>query len=323
MRINRRDLMSGTVLAAGAASLPLAAATPAHAAGHGKPAGVFSYSVGDITCTALNDGAFTFPLGESFVTNAELADVQAAWTRALNPVDTMTIPITAMAVNTGSRLVMLDTGTAGRLAPSAGTMGANMDAAGIDPNDVDVVAISHFHPDHISGLTTDDGGKAFPNAEVVVPMAEWLYWTDDGAESRAPEAMKPRFAAVREAFAPFREEVRLIGDGDEIVPGIMAKSAHGHTPGHTLFHIASGDDQMMVLGDLTNHPALFLRNPDWAVRFDMDPQMAAQTRRAVLDLVAVEDILVAGYHFPFPAAGHVVKDGKQFALELAAWQPQL
>ncbi len=323
MPINRRDLLTGTALTAAAGSLPVAAASTAHGAEHGKPAGIFSYAVGDITCTALNDGAASFPLGEGFVVNAELAEVQKAWTRALNPSDTMTIPFTAMAVDTGSRLVMLDTGTGGKMAPTAGTMGANMAAAGIDPNDVDVVAISHFHPDHINGLTAKDGARVYPNAEVVVPMAEWLYWTDDGAEERAPDALKPRFAAVRETFAAFRDELRLIGDGDEIVPGIMAKSAHGHTPGHTLFHIASGDDQMMVLGDLTNHPALFVRHPDWASRFDMDAQMAAQTRRAILDLVAVEDILVAGYHFPFPATGHVVKDGSGFALELAAWQPQL
>ena len=106
-------------------------------------------------------------------------------------------------------------------------------------------------------------------------------------------------------------------------PGIVAQAAHGHTPGHTVFRLSSGDKQMMILSDTTNHPALFVRHPNWHVQFDMDAEMAAKTRVRLLDQVSADDMLVAGYHFPFPATGHIVKDGDGYQLALAAWQPQL
>lgn len=324
MKLNRREIMAGTALAGVASTLPAAAiATSAQAAEMGKPAGVFEYKVGDITCTRLNDGVWNMELTDEFVKNASLAEMQDALKRALLPTDTLGIPFTPMAVNTGSKLVMIDTGTGGKMASTAGTMAGNMTAAGIDPNDVDVVVISHFHPDHINGLTTKEGEKVYPNAELVVPMAEWLFWMDDGLMSRVPEGMQARVEGIQKLFGPMANEVRLIGDGEEVVPGIMAKSAHGHTPGHTMFHVASGDDQLMILGDLTNHPALFVRNPQWAARFDMDADAAAASRVRTLDMAASDDMLVAGYHFPFPAVGRIVKDGKHFELSLASWQPQL
>lgn len=324
-RMTRRDVFAAGALAAGAATGAVAVSATAAAAAEGKPAGMLSYRIGDFTCTALNDGAFTRPLDDKFVTNAPFEAVQAALADQLMPTDQITIPFTTFAVDTGTRLVLIDAGTGGQLAPTAGTMLANMAAAGLDPMEVDLVLVSHFHPDHIFGLMTKEGDYVFPNAEIAVPMAEWLYWMDDGEMSRAPEARQGLFKRIREIFGPKASEVRLVGDGEEIVTGIKAMSAHGHTPGHTVFHLASGDDEMMVLGDTTNHPALFVANPDWSVMFDMDPAMAAVSRRRLLDQVTIDRIKVAGYHFPFPNVGRIARDGDGFifAAASAAWQPHL
>jgi glyoxylase-like metal-dependent hydrolase (beta-lactamase superfamily II) len=332
-KINRRSILGGSAalatamatggMTAAASGLVLGSATPAVAQETAKPAGMMRYQIGDMTCFALNDGVANFPLGEGFVTNAPLADVQAELRRALMAPDTMSIPFTAMAVQTGGRTVVIDTGNGPAAGGTRGTMFANMEAAGLDRSSVDTVIISHFHPDHISGLKDEFGEKAFPNAEVKVPEAEMAFWMDDGEASRAPDAMKARFEAVRSAFEPLGDAVATYAPGAELAPGITARAAYGHTPGHTVFRLSSGSEQMMVLGDTTNHPALFLRNPEWAVRFDMDAQAAAETRVGLLDEVASDDIMIAGYHFPFPATGHVVKDGDGFQLALVAWQPQL
>ena len=324
MPINRRDLMSGAAVAAAASAMPVSFVTnTAEAAEMGKPAGIFSYKLGDMECMALNDGVANFPLPDKFVKNASLDDVKAALERALMDPSTMSIPFTAMVVKTGGKTVLLDTGNGPAAGGTRGKLFSNLEAAGIDRNSIDIVAISHFHPDHIGGLLDEAGEKSFPNAELVVPGVELSFWLDDGNLSKASDAMKPRFELARKNVGAYTDATRPVGDGADVTPGIVAQAAHGHTPGHTVFRLSSGDKQMMILSDTTNHPALFVRHPNWHVQFDMDAEMAAKTRVRLLDQVSADDMLVAGYHFPFPATGHIVKDGAGYQLALAAWQPQL
>ncbi|MFN0262548.1 MBL fold metallo-hydrolase [Tepidamorphus sp. 3E244] len=328
MTMNRREIMSAAALTVAASSLPLGlsmgeARADNHAMAGGKPAGVFKYQIGDIECIALNDGVANFPLPDGFVKNAPIEDVQAALARALMDPATMSIPFTAMVVKAGDKTTLIDTGNGPGAGETRGKLFSNLEAAGIDPASIDTVVISHFHGDHIGGLIDDMNAKAFPNAELVIPEGEAAFWLDDGNMSSAPEGMKPSFEKARTNIGAYKDATRQINDGDEAVPGITAVGAFGHTPGHLAFRIASGDKQMLVLSDTTNHPALFVRHPDWHVRFDMDPDKAAETRKRMLDMAAEDDMLVAGYHFPFPATGHIVKDGDGYQLALAAWQPQL
>ncbi|MCC0015849.1 MAG: MBL fold metallo-hydrolase [Rhodobiaceae bacterium] len=324
MPINRRELMSSAALAGAALALPAGlVAGRAQAAEAGKPAGVFSYKLGDMECLAVNDGVANFPLPDGFVKNASTQEVGAALSRALMDPATMSIPFTAMVVKTGGKTTLIDTGNGPAAGGSRGTLFSNLEAAGIDRGSIDTVVISHFHPDHIGGLTDEMDSKSFANAELVVPEGEVAFWLDDGNLANANEQMKPRFELARKKIGAYKDALRTIGDGAEAAPGVTAHAAHGHTPGHMVFRLASGDRQMMVLSDTTNHPALFVRNPQWQVRFDMDGDMAAQTRVKLLDMVSADDMLVAGYHFPFPATGHIVKDGAGYQLALAAWQPQL
>jgi glyoxylase-like metal-dependent hydrolase (beta-lactamase superfamily II) len=200
-------------------------------------------------------------------------------------------------------------------------MGANMAAAGIDPKSVDTILISHFHPDHINGIKTKDGAKVFPNAEINVPAAEWAFWMDDSKMSAAPEAARGAFLNARRIFGDIANDVKRFEPNKEVAPGITSVAAYGHTPGHTAFAIASGNQSMLYLADVTNNPWLFVRNPEWQASFDLDGNMAADTRKKMLDRAAADKMIVQGYHFPFPASGHIAKTTKGYDLVPVMWQP--
>jgi glyoxylase-like metal-dependent hydrolase (beta-lactamase superfamily II) len=216
---------------------------------------------------------------------------------------------------------MFDTGNGPQTAADSriGQMQANLAAAGIDPASIDIIALTHFHGDHVGGLLDGSGGAAFARARIVVPEKEWAFWMDEGQASRAPEGLRPAFANVRRRFAPYEARVERIADGAEILPGLRAMDTPGHTPGHTSFHVSDGDAQAMVFGDLTSRPEFNLTNPGWHVIFDMDPVMAEATRRRVFDRVAADRIRCVGYHWPFPANGTVMKEGSGYRLIPAEW----
>ncbi|MDR4305544.1 MBL fold metallo-hydrolase [Chelatococcus sambhunathii] len=323
MNMSRRTVIAGAGAAVSAlgASSPGAAATPP--AGRQSP-GVYRYNVGEVEVTALIDGVARRPVTAEFVRNAPLEEVKGALKDAFIDPNVLPITFTLLAVNTGGRLIVIDTGTGGRMATTAGQALENLAAGGIDARAVDTVLISHFHADHIGGLRLKDGSLAFPNAEVVVPEAEWAYWMDDGEMGRAAEGMRKGFQIVREIFQPMAKDVRRFKGAVEPVPGVTAIPTPGHTPGHTSFRISSGSDQLIVWSDVTNHPALFVRNPGWHAVFDMDPNEAEQQRKRMLDMVATDRLRVAGFHFPFPAVGHIAqRNAREFAFVPDNWNPAL
>jgi len=320
--ITRRSLLAGTMLAAAATALPKSAAANAPAAGK-QAASLYRYKIGDFEMTAIHDGIWNRPIDEKFVRNAPFAEVQKVLADAFLPTDKLPIPLTTLLVNTGSKLVLLDTGSGGQLTPTAGTMTTNLAAAGLDPNNVDVIVISHFHPDHINGIKTKDNELMFANAEILVPAPEWAFWMDDARMSTAPEGLKGNFLNVRRIFGNIAKDVGRYEPGREVAPGITSIAAYGHTPGHTAFAVASGNDSMLVLSDTSFHPSLFARNPEWQGVFDLDGSMAVDTRKKLLDRAAADRMLVQGYHFPFPASGYIGRDGKGYNFVPVMWQPSL
>jgi len=299
----RRGLITGASVAA-ASALPAEAAAPS--TGRQAPS-VYRYKVGSFEVTALYDGVWYRPIDEKFIRHADYSEVRQAMSDAFMPPEKLATPFTTLVVNTGRKLILLDTGTGGQIAATAGSFGENLAAAGIDPKTIDTIVISHFHPDHINGIKTKDNALIFPNAEIMVPAAEWAFWSDDANMRAAPDGLKIVFHNVRRIFNDIAKDVTHYQPGKVVAPGVETVAAPGHTPGHTVFAIQSGKDAMMVLSDTTQHPALFARNPEWEPQFDIDGAAAVTTRKKLLDRVAADRMLVTGYHFPFPACGHIVK----------------
>src|SRR5215204_7610645 len=265
MPITRRIVLTAApvVTLGGSALAQAQTQAPAQTSSAGwQVPGFYRYKVGDIEVTAIHDGFARRPL-EGFVRNADLSDVQKA-ADAFLPADALPIPYTTLALRTGDRLVLIDTGNGDSGAPTTGRWMANFRAAGFDLAQVNTIVISHFHGDHINGLRLKDGTAVFPNAEVMAPAPEWSFWMDDSRMNQAPEAMKGAFQGVRRVFGPIAGNAKRYEMDKEVVPGLTAVAAPGHTPGHTAYMLSSGNDRLMIMSDVTNHPALFVRNPDWS-----------------------------------------------------------
>jgi glyoxylase-like metal-dependent hydrolase (beta-lactamase superfamily II) len=317
--LDRRAFLTGSALIAGAALTPPAAARAPSATAQGS--GVYRYNLGSYQLTALYDGVWYVPIDEKFVRNASSAEVNDALAAAFLPPKILPISFTALLVNTGAKLVLIDTGTAGQIADTAGSLLDNFKGAGIDPKAVDTILISHFHPDHIDGIKTKDGAKIFPNAEIAVPELEWDFWMNDANMSKAEGAVKRYFLNARRIFKDIARDVRRFKPGNEVAPGIVSVAAYGHTPGHTAFAIHSGNQSMLAMSDTVRNPYLFARHPDWQPAFDMDGPQAVETRRRMLDRVAADRMLIEAYHFPFPACGHIAKTASGYEFVPTEWQP--
>src|SRR3989344_3591138 len=191
--------------------------------------------------------------------------------------------------------------------------------AGMQAADIDTVLISHYHGDHINGIRNKAGELVFPKAKVMVPAAEHAFWMDDARMAAAPAGMKGAFDNVRRTFAtmPADTLVQFAADA-EVAPGIKSVAAYGHTPGHTLFELTSSGQKFFYVADLTNVPALFARNPDWAVTFDMDAEAARKVRRDVFQRITASNAMLGGFHFPFPAFGRMAASGNGYAFQPAA-----
>ncbi len=287
--------------------------------GSAQAPGFYRFKVGAYRAIALHDGVLQRDRPPGFVRNASDEAVGEAFAAAGMPRDNLTLTFTALAIETGTGVVVIDTGMGESGPPGTGKLEGNLAAAGIKPGDVTQVVISHFHGDHISGLRRKDGSLTFPKAEVIVPDVEWAYWMDDAKQAAAPDGLKGNFDLVRRMFGPTAADVRHFAWGDEILPGITAIQASGHTPGMTAFQIASGGESVMFVADITNNPMLFVRNPDWQAMFDMNPEEAVATRRRILDQAAAEKLCLFFFHAPFPGVATVVKHGDGFEYLPALW----
>src|SRR6202167_4910287 len=319
--VTRRDVLAGSATVALAAGAdPASAAAPI--AGRSTP-GVYRYRIGEFELTALYDGIWYRPINKEFIRNAPFAEVEHALDAAFMPHDRLTTPFTTLIVNTGKKLVLIDTGTGGQIAASAGALRDNLATAGIDPKAVDAIVISHFHPDHINGIKDKDNNLIFPNAEILVPAPEWAYWMDDANMNAAHADLKLTFLNQRRIFSDIAKQVTQFQPGKEVAPGIVTLPAAGHTPGHTVFAIHSGDASLLVLSDTAQHPAVFARHPDWQAAVDIDGSAGVAPRKKIFDRAAADRMLVTGYHFPFPACGHLIKTASGYEHVPVEWQTTL
>ena len=322
--IQRRRLLTAGLLAPMAyAAGSFAPAWAQNAPNLGTPTlptpGFRRTKLGDVEIISLIDGIARRPLGEEFVKNAPIAEVRALLASQGLPTEYIDIPFTPFLVVAGSRRILMDTGLGDHGGPTTGKLLENLRAAGFGPQDIDTVLITHYHGDHINGLRNKAGEYIFSKAKVLVPAPEHAFWMDDARMAAAPDAMKGAFNNVRRTFAQMPADMLVrFEPGSELAPGVRSVAAFGHTPGHTLFEVSSGGQSFHYVGDLTNVPALFARNPDWAVTFDMDAEAARKVRRETFARILSANAMVGGFHFPFPAFGRVAAAGNGYAFTLLA-----
>ena len=254
----RRSVLTGAAAAA-ALVLPRAGLAAAPLAQTQGP-GVYRYRLGAFELTALYDGTWFLPIDGTLIRNASGAAVNKELATNFQPPNILPITITALLVNTGKQRVLIDTGSAGQLVDTAGFLNTNLAAAGLTPADIDIILISHFHPDHIDGIRTKDGDKVFRNAQILVPEPEWTFWMEDANQSRAKGPVLRYFRNARRIFADIAKDVQRFRPGAEVVPGIVSLPAYGHTPGHTAFAVHSGRESILVMSDTVRNPELFARH---------------------------------------------------------------
>src|SRR5882762_3238797 len=263
-QLSRRDFVVSTGLAAALGLNARLAVSPAFAQQTRDPAkGFVTYKIGSAEVTALYDGIWEKPHDPAFIANASIDDVKGAMGKAGLTTDFVSIPFTVAVVKTGGKTILCDSGTGGQVQPTAGKMMANMKAAGIDPDKIDTILISHFHPDHIYGLMAKDtNAPVFTNAEIIMPESEYKWWTDPAVIDKLPEARKGLGRRIQAVF-PTWKNIRQVEGEVEVAPGLRFVNAPGHTPGHRAFHLASGSSQLMISNDTAYVAALVVANPGW------------------------------------------------------------
>jgi len=319
MSITRRSFDLAVLGGLFVPALPAIAKAPFAGA---QAAGVYRLKVGGFEVTVLNDGLLPIET-KLFSGNADAA-AKLLETSFL-PKDATPTAVNAWLVNTGDKLILVDTGTSNMLGPTLGRLARNLAAAGVDPATVDMVILTHLHPDHAGGLITTDKKIAFPNATVHVSETEYAFWTSPENAAKAPHDFKPYFDMARNSIKPYVDagKVERFKDRSEFAPGIVANAAPGHTVGHTLVRLSSGSAQLLLWADIVHNAALQFPEPDRAISFDTDQAMAIASRKRVFDMAATDRLMIAGSHLPFPGLGHVAKASSGYAYVPVQWGADL
>ena len=278
--------------------------------------GVYHRRLGELLVSAVSDGYVDPPAGAARgVTDAE-ADALVLHATGRSAVR---ISVNMFAIRGGGRVVLVDAGSGTTMGPTCGRLPDTLRAAGIELADVDTILLTHVHPDHSNGLTSDEGAALFPRAEIVVHEDEVAHWFSDAAMAVATERSRTRyFASARFRLAPYRDRIRTFRDG-EVLPGIVAVPCPGHTPGHCAYRIRSGGEEMIIWGDTVHVPELQVPRPDVTMLYDYDGPAAAASRLAIFEMAVRDKLAVGGMHLHFPGFARLAHDAQGYRLQTEPW----
>lgn len=305
--MNRRRVLA----LAGSVGAGLAASAIAPVLGHAKapmlgvpPTSFRRFKLGAFEVTIIRDGAANlagpYP---AFGADQFEEDVHELMIQNMLPLKRFELPYAPVVINTGNELVLIDAGNGSTRKPESGHLLDGLAVAGYTPEQVDVVVLTHLHPDHIGGLM-EPGGAVFPNARYVCGASEYDFWSPKSLLDGDPGIAR-RARSVQDNVVPLAEKMTFVSDGGDVVSGIRAIAAPGHTPGHLAYHVESEGQRLLVWGDAIVHFVISFQRPDWPLAADMDKTVAGETRQALLGMAAADKVLVTGYHLPFPALGYV------------------
>ena len=295
--LSRRAALQGLGALGLGSLLPTAAASAPPARRDHHTVSAHSFSVGEAMVTVVKDAGFSLPLS-AVGTNVEQARVVATLEEYGLPTDAVPTDVSQLVIDAGGVRTLVDTGTGGgQLVPTVRELG-------IEPGSVDRVVISHFHGDHIGGVSMD-GAPTFPNASVHFPAPELAFLEGfTGDNDNVSNALAK--------LEPVRDRLETYDDGDQLAPGFQAIAAYGHTPGHMAFLLSSVDARLMIASDAVAHPVVFFRHPSWLFGFDMNGDQTVRTRRRLLSRASDETLPFFASHMPFPGVGRVSRDGVGF-----------
>ncbi|MFH5926457.1 MBL fold metallo-hydrolase [Roseomonas xinghualingensis] len=321
MTLERRALFGGAVgLALGSGLFPGAPRGALAAAPFRRdvPPGWYRFPFGEYEATVVSDGRLPLGKPEPAFPAAPPGEILGLLRDNFLPPDEATLEQNTLVLNTGRQLILFDTGMGDSMGadsrmfgPTTGRLLANLRVAGIQPEQIDLVVLSHAHCDHCWALVDAEGKLNFPNAQVALSEADLRYWTDDG-NKRGPAFMTAFIDGAKKNLSAYRDRMVMVRDGAEVAPGITAIATPGHTVGHMCYAISSGGKTMVYSGDLAHHHILLLQRPLWEFSFDTDPKQSAQSRSRMLDRLATDKHEVLSYHFPWPGLGHVVRAGQGY-----------
>ncbi len=282
--------------------------------------GVFHRRVGDIVVTAIADGFLDGDL--SVLRNIATEDAAAILEANHRPARRTNV--NCFLIHSKGRTALVETGCGTYMQETGGKMLENLAAASVAPADIDAILLTHMHPDHSAGLTNrETNERYFDNAELVVHENEPKHWLDDGNLARATERERDLFFnCAREQIAPYMDRLKPFTSG-EVFPGVTAFARPGHTPGHSNFLIESGNEQLLIWGDIVHIPEVQTARPEACMVYDTDQAQAEASRRAVFDMVATDGLLVTGMHLHFPGFSRLVKRSDGYQLLPAAWEHNL
>src|SRR6478609_5813855 len=318
LMLDRRTLLraGSAAVAVGAAEAPALARAPQK----GKQAqpGFYRFKLGTIEITVVSDGTLAFPAETLWGDRAE--DARGLLTSTFQPFSPVGLEINTLLVNTGDKLVLIDAGCGvNKFQNTNGRLLGHLASAGYAPDDIDMILFTHFHFDHLWGISdAKNASLLFPSAEFIASEAEVAFWSDPELPGKVSAMQQPVVTQTNLKLATPR--LRQIKAGAEVAPGVTTFDTAGHTPGHMSVHISSGREEMLLTGDVAADPEIGFQHPDWAFGFDLDVPLATKARIAFLDRAAADKALVGSYHLAFPGFGHVVREGSGYRWLPADWQ---